>query len=273
MNDERVVHDTPDVLASRRLLDLLGHESGSIEHGDPLPPLAHWLHFGGVEPFARCGPDGHGRRGDFLPALPHLPRRMWAGGRITFHEPLRAGHPARKRSRVGDVSQKQGRSGPLAFATVHHEIEASDGRPLVSEEQTLVFREAPRGPTPRTGGATERPHGTWHREVVPDAVMLFRYSALTFNSHRIHYDADYVRDVENYPGLVIHGPLTATLLLDLALRNGGGASVASFSFQARAPLCLGDRVALDGEPGGTLTASTGGAVAMEARFDPANAPD
>ena len=263
MNDERIVHDTPDVLASRRLLDLLGHESGSIEHGDPLPPLAHWLHFGGVEPFARCGPDGHGRRGDFLPALPHLPRRMWAGSRVVFHAPLVAGTVVERTTTITDLTEKTGRSGPLAFLTLRHEVR-SNGALAVTDEQTLVFREAPSGPVSRPEGAGPLPPGEWHRMVEPDAVMLFRYSALTWNSHRIHYDSDYARRVEGYPAPVIHGPLTATLLLDLAVRHASR-PVASFEFQAKAPLYLGDTISLNGSDEGALVASRDGVPSVVAR--------
>ena len=260
----RNVADRLHAKAANRLLDLLGHEP-RITDGDALPPLAHWLHFGGIEPYCERGPDGHRRRGDFLPALPHLPRRMWAGSRVTFHGALVAGREAERTSTIVDVTEKEGRSGLLAFATVRHEVREG-GDLKVSEDQTLVFREASDGPVARPDAPGPTPRAEWHRDVVPDATMLFRYSALTWNSHRIHYDADYCRDVEGYPNLVIHGPLTATLLLDLAMRHDDRA-VASFSFTAKAPFLLGDTVALDGSAEGALVASRDGLPSVLAEVE------
>ena len=259
---EMRTRDRMDAGAANRLLDLLGH-TRRVADGEAMPLLAHWMHFGGVEAYDERGPDGHRRRGDFLPALPQLPRRMWAGSRVTFHGDLSAGAQLERTSTICDVTEKEGRSGPLAFATVRHAVH-DGGRLLVEEEQTLVFREAPDGPATRPAAREAAVPGAWHRTVTPDAVMLFRYSALTWNSHRIHYDADYVRDVEGYPGLVIHGPLTATLLLDLAARHDGR-RVQGFEFRALAPLFLGDTVRLDGDASGRLAASREGVASMEAK--------
>ena len=251
-----------DATAANRLLDLLGHAPGVAE-GEAMPLLSHWLHFGGVEPHAERGPDGHRRRGDFLPALPRLPRRMWAGSRVTFHGDLVAGAAVERTTTIADIVEKEGRSGPLAFATLRHAVRDGE-RLLVEEEQTLVFREAPDGPATRPPAGEAGASLSWHRDVTPDAVMLFRYSALTWNSHRIHYDADYVRRAEGYPDLVIHGPLTATLLLDLTRRHDER-PVATFAFRALAPLFLGDTIALDGGPDGALVASREGVASMEAK--------
>ena len=262
------VRDTLRREPSERLLDLLGRDDAL---GDALPPLAHWLHFHAPEPLEAAGPDGHPRRGDFLPALSHLPRRMWAGSDVTFHRPLPIGASALKRTTIESVESKTGRSGPLAFARLLHEVFVDDAL-AVTDRQTLVFREAPEGRTARMA-PPDAPHTAWGRTVVPDAVTLFRYSALTWNSHRIHYDADYARDVEGYPDLVVHGPLLATLLADLASERG---TLSRFRFQARAPLFRGDTVVLEGQKredgeredgerrGGAALVARAGAVAMEA---------
>ena len=236
----RVAVATERLSADRaeRLCDLIGPAGASFAEGDPLPPLAHWLHFHAREPYAERGPDGHAARGAFLPALPDLARRMWAGGEVEFHAPLRAGAPAQRRSTVLSVARKAGRSGPLAFVGVRHVVEpAGGGAPLLTETQTLVYR-----PAARAGAAEERPvpsepvEPTRTRTLTPDPVMLFRYSALTRNGHRIHYDHPYATEVEGYPGLLVHGPLIATLLLDHARAVRPGARVLRFAFRALRPL-------------------------------------
>ncbi|HLF23925.1 MAG TPA: MaoC family dehydratase N-terminal domain-containing protein [Burkholderiales bacterium] len=204
------------------------------QFGDALPPLWHWLYFLPIARQSEFGRDGHPARGGFLPPVP-LARRMWAGSRLQFHRPLRVGEPITRVSRIDDVSLKAGRSGPLVFVRVHHEI-SSRGEPAIVEEHDIVYRDAP--------GAQESPAApkpapaqhSWRREIRPDPVLLFRYSALTLNGHRIHYDRPYATDVEGYPGLVVHGPLLATLLLDLLRRNLPAAEVSRFSFRARRPL-------------------------------------
>jgi 3-methylfumaryl-CoA hydratase len=202
--------------------------------GDPVPPLWHWLYFLPIHRQSELGPDGHAKRGGFLPPVP-LPRRMYAGGRLEFHRPLQVGDTIHRVSRIVDVSLKEGRTGALVFALVRHEISIGKGLALI-DEQDLVYRESPRpgDPVPKPqvapGGAS------WTREIRPDDVLLFRYSALTFNGHRIHYDRRYTTEVEGYPGLVVHGTLIATLLLDLLRRNLEGASVRRFSFRAVRPV-------------------------------------
>jgi 3-methylfumaryl-CoA hydratase len=204
------------------------------EQGTPVPPLWHWLYFLPLSPLNETGPDGHPKRGGFLPPVP-LPRRMFAGGRFEFHHSLRIGETLTRTSRIKDVSGKQGRSGTLVFVTVRHEISNAQGVAL-REEHDIVYREHPRAdaaapkPTPAPTGEA------FKRDIAPDPVLLFRYSALTFNSHRIHYDRPYVTGVEGYPGLIVHGPLIATLLLDLLRRNFSRASITRFSFRAVAPL-------------------------------------
>jgi 3-methylfumaryl-CoA hydratase len=202
--------------------------------GDPVPPLWHWLYFLPIHRQSELGPDGHAKRGGFLPPVP-LPRRMYAGGRLEFHRPVQVGDTISRISRIADVSHKEGRTGALVFALVRHELSNGQGLAL-TEEQDLVYREGP-----RPGETVPKPQvapddADWTREIRPDDVLLFRYSALTFNGHRIHYDRRYATEVEGYPGLVVHGTLIATLLLDLLRRNLEEASVRRFSFRAVRPL-------------------------------------
>jgi 3-methylfumaryl-CoA hydratase len=201
--------------------------------GTAVPPLWHWLYFLPIARQSELGPDGHPRRGGFLPPV-ELPRRMWAGGRLTFERPLRVGEVATRTSRIDDVTAKDARSGPLVFVTVHHALSTPEGH-AISEAHDIVYRGLPApgsAATPQRAPTDE----TFARTVVPDDVLLFRYSALTFNGHRIHYDRRYVTEVEGYPGLVVHGPLIATLLLDLLRRERPTATVARFDFKAVSPL-------------------------------------
>jgi 3-methylfumaryl-CoA hydratase len=202
--------------------------------GDELPPLWHWLYFLPVARQSELGPDGHPKRGGFLPPV-SLPRRMWAGARFEFHQPLRIGEPIIRKSTIADVSMKEGRSGPLIFVLVRHEIAGPAGLALV-EEHDIVYRTEP---CPDDKGQPPRPAApmgaVWRREINADGVMLFRYSALIFVAHRIHYDRGYATEVEGYPGLVVHGPLIATLLADL-LRRNSSAALKSFRFRAVSPL-------------------------------------
>jgi len=199
-----------------------------------LPPLWHWIYFWIVVPESEVGADGHPQRGGFLPPVP-LPRRMWAGGRLTFTAPLALGKPATRTSRILDVAAKSGATGQLAFVTVRHEI-AQEGRIAVTEEHDIVYRGLPQPGAPAPAPKQAPADAAWTRDITPDPVLLFRYSALTFNGHRIHYDRSYVTGVEGYPGLIVHGPLIATLLLDLLHRNMPDANVAQFSFRAVGPL-------------------------------------
>ncbi len=236
--------------------------------GDELPPLWHWLYFLPLHRQSEIGPDGHARRGGFLPPVP-LPRRMWAGGRFTFHRPLRVGEAIRRTSTVADVSLKTGRSGSLVFVLVRHEIAGAAGDVALVEEHDIVYRAAPlpgeAAPAPRPAPAT----AAWRRDIVPDDVLLFRYSALTFNGHRIHYDRRYVTGTEGYPGLVVHGPLLATLLVDL-LRRNISAPLTRFAFRAVRPVFDIAPFAVCGGPTGAGTAAlwvqgADGFLAMEAK--------
>jgi 3-methylfumaryl-CoA hydratase len=202
--------------------------------GEILPPLWHWLYFLPFHRQSELGPDGHAKRGGFLPPV-DLPRRMWAGGRLEFHHPLHVGDNITRVSRIADVKLKQGRSGPLVFVLVRHEISNAGGLAL-TEEHDIVYREHP-GPGDAAPAPQPAPSDVaWQRAVHPDDILLFRYSALTFNGHRIHYDRRYVTEVEGYPGLVVHGPLIATLLVDLIRANLPAATVKRFEFRAVSPI-------------------------------------
>jgi 3-methylfumaryl-CoA hydratase len=222
---------TPTPLAA--LAATLDRDDPAPQPGSPVPPLWHWLYFLPLHRQSELGPDGHARRGTFLPPV-ELPRRMWAGGRLRFERALRVGETATRTSRITAIARKAARSGPLVFVTVQHEISvASDV--VLHEEHDIVYREAPvAGATPAP--ATAPVDETFSRRIDPDAVLLFRYSALTFNGHRIHYDRRYVTEVEGYPGLIVHGPLIATLLLDLLRRELPLAEVRRFEFKAISPL-------------------------------------
>jgi 3-methylfumaryl-CoA hydratase len=210
---------------------LLDREDPEPREGDAAPPLAHWLYFHPDYRQSQAGPDGHAARGEFLPPVP-LPRRMWAGSRLEFLRPLAVGARVTRVSRILDVAPKSGRSGDLVFVTVRHEV--SDERGLVlSDEHDIVYRgESAVKPAAVAPPAT----ATWEREIHPDPLLLFRYSAVTFNGHRIHYDHPYATRVEGYPGLVVHGPLIATLLVDLLRRNVPGATLKAYRFRALRPL-------------------------------------
>ncbi|HYU16501.1 MAG TPA: MaoC family dehydratase N-terminal domain-containing protein, partial [Candidatus Acidoferrum sp.] len=204
--------------------------------GDPVPPLFHLALFPPLTRQSELGPDGHAPRGGFLPPV-GLPRRMWAGGRFRFHCPLRVGERATKVSVIDRIEEKRGRSGALVFVTVRHAISGAAGL-AIEEEQDLVYRDAPRpgeSPAAKAAAPAPAPAGEWRRQIAPDDVLLFRYSALTFNGHRIHYDRRYATEVEGYPGLVVHGPLLATLLVDLVRRERPGAVLESFRFTALRP--------------------------------------
>jgi len=202
--------------------------------GQPIPPLWHWLYFLPLHRQSEIGADGHPARGGFLPPVP-LPRRMWAGSRLEFRAPVLAGQALSRSSRIGDVRLKEGRSGPLVFVKVQHEISA-DGRLAIAEEHDIVYRELAVAGEPAPVGVAAPDNAQWTRRIAPDDVLLFRYSALTFNGHRIHYDRRYVTEVEGYPGLIVHGPLIATLLVDVLRRERPDARVQRFSFTAKSPL-------------------------------------
>lgn len=215
--------------------------SATLDRDDPLgpdspvPPLWHWLYFLPLHRQSEIGPDGHARRGGFLPPVP-LPRRMWAGSQLRFRAPLHVGQALERVSTIEDVRLKEGRSGPLVFVRVRHDLLA-EGQAAIEEFHDIVYRDLPApGEAAPKGQPAPMQEAQWSRTVVPDDVLLFRYSALTFNSHRIHYDRRYVTQVEGYPGLIVHGPLIATLLLDLLRRHLPDAQVTGFDFKALQPV-------------------------------------
>jgi 3-methylfumaryl-CoA hydratase len=227
---------------------LLDRDDARQAAGSDVPPLWHWLYFLPQAPQNQIGPDGHPLRGGFLPPVP-LPRRMWAGGRLQWqtNNPLRVGDAAQKHSRIASVKHKSGRTGDLLFVEVEHAFSNAQGLCL-TETHDIVYRAAavPGAPeVPPTAADTDAP---WQREFVPDPVSLFRYSALTFNGHRIHYDRSYVTQEEGYPGLIVHGPLIATLLVDLVRRQVPEARVASFQFRAVRPTFDLNPFRLNGRP-------------------------
>jgi 3-methylfumaryl-CoA hydratase len=209
-------------------------DSVTFEAGTPLPPLWHWFYFLPRAPQAMLDVDGHPQRGGFLPPIP-FPRRMFAGSRLRFHRPLVVGRPAERLATITDVALKSGRSGSLAFVTVALRFE-QDGLLCIEEEQQIVYREPGAAvPAPAVLDWPALPAGASSRIVTPDPRLLFRFSALTFNAHRIHYDRDYAGREEGYPGLVVHGPLTAMLLVDAA-RQAVAEPITGFSFRGQVPL-------------------------------------
>ena len=264
----RTEHDVATISPMRGLASLLDRDPDTVSDGDALPPCAYWLYF---LPFVRqsgIGTDGHPHRGGFLPPV-ELPRRMWAGSSLELGEPVRIGDAMEKRSTIVDVQAKDGRSGRLTFVTVGHEISGPSGLAL-REKQDIVYRE-PSGPG--TGGVTPPapplPAFDHDRSVAPDPVSLFRYSALTFNGHRIHYDRDYATGEEGYRDLVVHGPFVATLLAELAADTVPGRRMTGFSWRGKRPAFCGDTLTLgaslvDRDTLSLLAAASDG-VTMEAR--------
>jgi 3-methylfumaryl-CoA hydratase len=238
--------------------------------GDVLPLLWHWLYFLPIARASMTGPDGHPKRGGFLPPV-ELPRRMWAGGRYLFARDLHVGEKISRCSTILDVTAKTGRTGTLVFVKVGHEI-IGEGGVAVFEEHDIVYRDLP-VPTQKLGGDAPPPPRTaptdavWSKTIVPDDVLLFRYSALTFNGHRIHYDRRYVTTEEGYPGLIVHGPLIATLLMEL-YRQHDNRRLAKFSFRALSPTFDIAPFVVSGRPtegGATLwAAGDDGSLRMEA---------
>ncbi len=236
------------------------------EPGQPAPLLAHYCLAQALVPTGSLGDDGHPARGGFLPPVP-LPRRMWAAAALEFHAPIRVGDTVTRASIIRDVTFKEGRSGQLCFVTVAHEW-IVDGETRISEVQDIVYREASApANASRQRGEDAAPKGEHVERITPSAPLLFRYSALTFNGHRIHYDLPYAKTVENYPGLIVHGPLQATMLIRLAAKLKG-MSPRRFQFRSLSPVFDATDFTLNATGSGDgmelWTASEGGPVGMKA---------
>jgi 3-methylfumaryl-CoA hydratase len=217
-------------------------EIGAPKPGDAAPFTTHWCLAQPVYPMSELGPDGHPTRGGFLPPVP-LPRRMWAGGELEFLEPLRVGDEVTRTSRISDVTMKTGSTGVLCFVSVEHLITTARGTAL-RERQDIVYRDLSAATAPAK--AASAPPIAQHREThMADPVLLFRYSALTFNGHRIHYDRDYVTKVEGYPGLIFHGPMQAAFIVELAAKLHGGAAPKKLVYRGVQPLFEGSEFSVN----------------------------
>jgi 3-methylfumaryl-CoA hydratase len=264
---ETLASDALSLRQARLLAATLGMRQDALQIGTPLPPLWHWIYFLEGLPPGELGRDGHPERGGFLPPVP-LANRMWAGGNVVFHAAVPLGAEVQKRSRIQSIEHKQGRSGELVFVTVLHEL-LHDGQVAVSETHDIVYK----GPTqPGAAAASpQMPDATHSKPFTPTSTTLFRYSALTFNGHRIHYDVDYCRDVEGYANLVVHGPLSATLLAGYA-QEIAGKPLKQFRYRGLQPSLIGQALSLNAAPDGqdlcVWTGLPGASVSMraEARF-------
>ena len=249
IGNKETLEETISAVPLLRMAATLDREPREIVVGDEVPALWHWVYFLAPTRASELGRDGHAALGHFMPSVP-LPRRMWAGGKFKFIKPLRVGDQARKESTIRNITVKQGRTGKLCFVEVEHCIFVGEELRL-SETHNIVYRDM-KQPGEDNILPPEAPQSPeWTREVVPNSTLLFRYSALTFNGHRIHYDLDFCRHQEGYPGLVFHGPLTATLLLELALQNNPGRSLKSYEFKALSPLFDNIPFSLNGKKDGT----------------------
>jgi len=255
MGKSETAVDTMD-LRQARLMQVTLDRKPTLTKGDPLPPFWHYLYFNPQILASDLGPDGHEKLGRFIRDF-GLPRRMWAGGRVEIEKPLLLGEEVEKTSTIRGVEEKTGRSGRLCFVTVDHDFSVG-GEHRLRETQNIVYREAPGPDSPAPAGKPAPDDAGFGRTVTPDPVMLFRYSALIFFGHRIHYDADYARDVEGYPGLVFHGPLTATLLIELGLERLDSRPLQAIDIRAMAPLFVTAPFALEGR-------ETAGGVELWAR--------
>ena len=243
--------ESSDVVTAQLVKGLratLFQEIGEPKPGDAAPFTVHWCLAQPVFPMTLLGRDGHPTRGGFLPPVP-LPRRMWAGGELQFFDTLRVGDEQRRNSRIADVTVKKGSSGTLCFVSVEHEVTTPRGV-AIRERQDIVYREMG-GNQPAPAKTASPPPVAKHREThVADAVLLFRYSALTFNGHRIHYDRDYVTKVEGYPGLIFHGPLQAAFIVELAAKLHGGKPPKKLSYRGVQPLFEGTEFSINANDGG-----------------------
>lgn len=263
----QTMSETIAAFPSTALAATLDRDDPAYTDGTALPPLWHWLHFLSIHKLEDSGYDGHAALGGFLPPVP-LPRRMWAGSRLKWLAPMRIGRALRKVSTVVSVDHKAGRSGNLVFVKVRHQM--FDGDVLgIEEEHDIVYRAKPEPGSAAPAPSQAPDYSVFSRTISPDPVLLFRYSALTFNGHRIHYDKPFCTSSDGYPGLVVHGPLLATLMLDLLRRERPQAVVTAFDFRALAPVFDTHDFSVHGQPGDNGTVKLwvrrhDGALAMTA---------
>jgi len=264
----RTVDDVLDVRQANLMCATMDMQA-ILTEGQPLPPLWHWIYFAETCRTDAVSTDGHAVIGDFMPPIDlppvSLPRRMWAGGRVRFHKPLPIGAAATKKLTIKSIDQKQGRSGPMCFVTLMHEIFV-DGVLCLSEEKNVVYLE-PRDPAaPAAEPPEAQGNAQFSRTITPNSVWLFRYSALMFNGHRIHYDVDFCREVEGYPDLLVHGPLLATLLAGLAAEKTG--PLRTFTYRAVSPIFNGADFSIHGQNsdggGAFWVTNPAGRLAMQA---------
>lgn len=261
---ESVDHITPRLAAS---LAAVLDENTDLKEGDEAPTCIQWCLSPQIAPMSDLGTDGHPARGGFLPPVP-FPRRMWAGGTLEFSGDFRVGDRVERHSCIADVSLKDGRTGRLIFVAVDHEYSTPRGLAL-KERHDIVYRELDAKPAPETGAVPKPPPQAERSLSIPATpVLLMRYSAATFNGHRIHYDRDYCIHEENYPGLIVHGPLQATYLLRLARLMNRGAMPARFAFRGQTPLFDGPDFTVNARREGEQTrlwaANAAGAITMTA---------
>ena len=239
------VEEAHDIVTARQARQLAAtlDVTGAFADGDPLPALWHWMGWTPETPMAELGPDGHPAKGGFLPPVP-LERRMWAGGRLEFLAPLRIGEVLQRRSEILNVAEKTGTTGRMVFVTLRHEVTGQAGL-AIREEQDIVYIAMPDRFTPPP--PVPAPPAAWRQDVAMETVRLFRFSALTFNAHRIHFDLPYATAVEKYPGLVVHGPMQAMLLMQAARDRSGGAVPRGYRFRGVRPLFHFDALSLQGQ--------------------------
>jgi 3-methylfumaryl-CoA hydratase len=261
--------EASDIVTAQLVMGLratLFQDIGEPRKGDAAPFTVHWCLAPAVFPMSQLGPDGHPTRGGFLPPVP-LPRRMWAGGELEFVDGLRVGDEATRSSRISDVTLKSGSTGQLCFVSVEHTVTTSRGI-AIRERQDIVYREMSGAQATAPAKPAPPPPTAQHREThVSDPVLLFRYSALTFNGHRIHYDRDYVTKVEGYPGLIFHGPLQAAFIVEMAAKLRGGKPPKKFVYRGVQPLFEGSEFSINANDNGSAmelwTANAAGQPTMK----------
>lgn len=239
--------DVADLRSMRQLHAALDRADPPPVAGDEVPPAWHWMWFNATDRHSKLGRDGIANKAGFLPPSP-LPRRMWAGSQLKVHRPLRVGESIRRKAEIVSIDARQGKSGKLVFIGQRFSIYAGTSL-AIEEDFQSVFREDPEPGAPAVEPPAAPEGAQWTRTIDPDPVLLFRYSAVTYNGHRIHYDRPYTTQVEGYPDLIVHGPLTATLLMELARDSNPDRRIASYSFRAVSPLYSPAKFTIAGKPG------------------------